>query len=91
MNPFVLYGHSMGARISFELSREIFHRSGRTPLSLFLSGHRVPRWPRSRKQTFHLPDKEFIANLKGLNGIPIDLFDHPEMKAIVPACAPCRL
>jgi medium-chain acyl-[acyl-carrier-protein] hydrolase len=82
MDPFVLYGHSMGALISFELSREIFRRSGRTPLHLFLSGHRAPQWPRSRKQTFHLPDKEFIAKLKDLNGTPIELFDHPEMKAM---------
>src|SRR5215469_5840268 len=42
--PYVLYGHSMGALISFELSRELFRRrSG--PKHLFVSGRVAPQWP----------------------------------------------
>jgi medium-chain acyl-[acyl-carrier-protein] hydrolase len=82
MEPFALYGHSMGTLISFELAREVFRRSGRSPQHLFLSGHCAPQWPRTRPVTFHLPEPEFIASLKDLNGTPNEILDHQETRAM---------
>ncbi len=72
-DPFVLYGHSMGALISFELARELRRRHSIGPRQLFLSGSRAPTVPRRKDLTFDLPDNEFIAELRRLNGTPSEL------------------
>ena len=40
--PFVLFGHSMGAAIAFELTRELRRRGRPQPLHLFAAGRRAP-------------------------------------------------
>jgi medium-chain acyl-[acyl-carrier-protein] hydrolase len=77
--PYALYGHSMGALISFELGRELFRRHGAEPEHMFVSGRRAPQWPRNEPAIFNLPDDEFIAALKRLNGTPGEVLDNPEL------------
>lgn len=79
LDPFVLYGHSMGAAISFELARELRRRGSTGPRHLFLSGRRAPTVPDDEAPTFNLPHDEFIAQLKKLNGTPPELFDSQEV------------
>jgi len=78
-DPYVLYGHSMGALISFELARELRRRHSIGPRQLFLSGGRAPTMPRE-SLTFNLPDDEFIAKLRRLNGTPPELLDVPDAR-----------
>jgi medium-chain acyl-[acyl-carrier-protein] hydrolase len=77
--PYVLYGHSMGALISFELAREVGHRHHRGPQHLLVSGRRAPQWPASEPLTFNLPHDHFIEELRKLNGTPQEVFDTPEL------------
>lgn len=77
--PYALYGHSMGALIGFELTRELFRRRCAGPQHLFVSGHRAPQWPRTDPTTFNLPHDEFIAKLGKLNGTPREVLDNPEL------------
>lgn len=79
---FALYGHSMGALISFELARELRRRNLRLPVHLFVSGRRAPSVPESEPPTFHLPHQEFIAEIKRLNGTPREFFEHPELQEL---------
>jgi medium-chain acyl-[acyl-carrier-protein] hydrolase len=76
--PFVFYGHSMGAIISFELARELRRRRTVGPRHLFLSGRRAPTMPDSEGPTFNLPHDKFIAELRRLNGTPPELLELPE-------------
>lgn len=76
--PYALYGHSMGALISFELSRELFRRHGTGPEHLFVSGCRAPQWPKSEPLIFNLPHDRFIAELERLNGTPREVLADPE-------------
>jgi medium-chain acyl-[acyl-carrier-protein] hydrolase len=70
--PFVLFGHSMGALIAFELIRRL-RSSGMAPVHLFASGCRAPDLP-SRSPDWHtLPDPEFIGKLEEMGGIPAEL------------------
>ncbi len=80
--PYALYGHSMGALITFELGRELLRRQGRPPAHIFVSACRAPQWPRKQPPTFNLPDDEFLCELKRLNGTPSELLEHPEMKGL---------
>lgn len=76
--PYALYGHSMGAMIAFELTRELFRR-GVGPRRLFVSGSRAPQFPRAEPITFNLPHDRFLAELKQLNGTPREVLENPEI------------
>jgi medium-chain acyl-[acyl-carrier-protein] hydrolase len=78
---YALYGHSMGALLSFELARELRRRKYDTPVHLFLSGCGAPDRVGCAHPTFNLPIQEFMAELQKLNGTPKEFFDHPEIQS----------
>jgi medium-chain acyl-[acyl-carrier-protein] hydrolase len=78
--PFCFFGHSMGALISFELTRYLRDKGWAMPHRLFLSGSAPPQIRESRN-LHHLPDEEFIQRLaEHYRGLPEGIFDHPEMR-----------
>jgi medium-chain acyl-[acyl-carrier-protein] hydrolase len=64
--PFLFFGHSMGALISFELGRELRRRKTAQPAALFLSGKYAPQLVREELR-YSLPDDDFLAELQLLN------------------------
>lgn len=76
--PFVLFGHSMGALISFELTRAL-RRQGLQPRALLVSGHRAPQLPDRRRPVHALPEAELIDELRQMNGTPEEVLAHPEL------------
>jgi medium-chain acyl-[acyl-carrier-protein] hydrolase len=84
--PYALFGHSMGALISFELARELRRRHFGAPRRLFLSGRSAPDVPGRAAPIFNLPEEAFIAEVKKINGTPTELLDNAEaMKLFLPA------
>jgi len=83
--PFALYGHSMGAIISFELARLLRRERGLQPIRLFVSGRGAPQVAESDAPTYALPEPEFLAELQRLEGTPQEVLEHPElMQAMLP-------
>jgi medium-chain acyl-[acyl-carrier-protein] hydrolase len=83
--PFVFFGHSMGALLSFELARELRRRKGPLPLHLFVSGRRAPQVPAREEPIHDLPEPEFLAELRQLNGTPEEVLQHTElMRLLIP-------
>jgi medium-chain acyl-[acyl-carrier-protein] hydrolase len=80
--PYALYGHSMGALISFELGRELFGKHHNSPAHVFVSGCRAPQWPKTEPPTFNLPHDKFIHELKRLNGTPREVLDDRELMEV---------
>jgi medium-chain acyl-[acyl-carrier-protein] hydrolase len=81
--PFTLFGHSLGALIAFELVRE-FRRSGRpSPALLVASGCRAPQVPDLAPPVHGLPDAEFVAELRKLNGIPETISQNSEYLGLI--------
>jgi surfactin synthase thioesterase subunit/glycosyltransferase involved in cell wall biosynthesis len=84
--PFAFFGHSMGAAIAFELTRELRRRGQPMPAMLIASGARAPQFRRN-----HIPPpapsrEAFLEELRRLQGIPNELLDDPAMmRAILPA------
>jgi medium-chain acyl-[acyl-carrier-protein] hydrolase len=69
--PFVLYGHSMGSIIAFELGREFRRRGLAGPLHLLVSGRRAPHIPLDHPPIAGLATGEFVAAItRQYNGIP---------------------
>ncbi|MCA1615264.1 MAG: alpha/beta fold hydrolase [Acidobacteria bacterium] len=81
--PFAFFGHSMGALISYELTRELRRRGGPMPVRLFLSGRRAPRIRNEEPPTYDLPEAEFLESVRRFNGTPQEVFEHPELMRIL--------
>jgi len=67
--PFALYGHSMGALLSFELARTLQRQGAPRPLTLFLAAHRAPHLSPRRAPIYALPDEELVHALRRLGGL----------------------
>jgi surfactin synthase thioesterase subunit len=84
---YAIFGHSLGARLGFELCREIRRRELPAPLVLFASGCRAPHVPRVPNPPMAaLPDRTFIAMLQQISGTPPEVFEDPELlRLLLPA------
>ncbi len=82
--PYIFFGHSMGALISFELARYL-RRKGHTPapMHLYIASHRAPQLPDPHPATYHLPEPEFIAELRRLQGTPEEVLQSPELLQLI--------
>lgn len=81
--PFVFFGHSMGALISFELARALRRKTHKAPIHLFISSARAPQIPDPDSPIHQLPDAEFIKELQRLNGIPEMVLQDAELMHLV--------
>lgn len=83
--PVALFGHSMGAVVSFEVARLMERDSGAGPLVLFASGRRAPS--RTRDENVHQRDDAgIIDELRGLGGTDSRVLSDPELlEMILPA------
>ena len=67
--PFAFFGHSIGAKIAFELVRELRRKKGVQPVHLFVSGSRPPHIPEPRPLHM-LPEHEFVKEFRRFSGTP---------------------
>jgi medium-chain acyl-[acyl-carrier-protein] hydrolase len=82
--PFAFFGHSMGALISFELTRYLARqRTGHLPVHLFVSGHRAPHLPDPEPPIHALPEQEFINELRRLQGTPEEVLQNKELRELL--------
>ena len=80
---FAFFGHSMGALLAFELTRELRRRNLPLPLHLFVSGRRAPHLEGRRRPLHALPSPELHDELRALQGTPAAVLDDAELMALV--------
>ncbi|MEU9115318.1 alpha/beta fold hydrolase [Streptomyces sp. NPDC048483] len=80
--PFALFGHSMGALLSFEIAHEAVRR-GRPPVQLIVSGLEAAhdRTP-VRVNAHELPEPELLEYVLKLGGIPPEGHEYPELVSL---------
>jgi len=77
--PYLFIGHSNGALLAYELAREL-QKSGNSNLKhIVLSAKRAPHLPNIKDPIHDLPNKEFIAELKGYNFTPDEVLENDEL------------
>lgn len=81
--PFALFGHSLGSLVSFELARQLRANHRARPARLFVSAGPAPQIPHRELPIHDLPEKEFAAELRRLNGTPGELLEDKELMDIV--------
>jgi surfactin synthase thioesterase subunit len=77
--PYIFFGHSLGSRVAFELTKQLQILSLPLPQYFIASGSRGPHIASTKKSIHHLPDDEFIAELKRLNGTPQAVIENKEL------------
>jgi medium-chain acyl-[acyl-carrier-protein] hydrolase len=80
---FVLFGHSMGGLLCFELARWLRRHSSPAPLHLFLSAAAPPDAQRPRRILHALPDGELIDEIRRMNGTPDLVLNDPALLSMV--------
>lgn len=84
--PFVFFGHSMGALVSFELARRLHTTHNLIPLHLYVSGYRAPQIPDPDPPIHDLCEPAFLNELRRYNGTPEEVLNNSElMQLLLPA------
>ncbi|MGW2046476.1 thioesterase II family protein [Streptomyces sp. NPDC001858] len=80
--PLVLFGHSMGAWVAFEVARYLESYFARQPLGLIVSGQIAPHLPAEREWSTG-SDEELIAQLHRIGSMDIESIERPELRELV--------
>jgi medium-chain acyl-[acyl-carrier-protein] hydrolase len=81
--PFAFFGHSLGALVGFELARQLRRQSDVQPVRLFVSADRAPQIPHRDRPIHALPEREFLVELRRLNGIPGKVLEEVDLMRIM--------
>jgi surfactin synthase thioesterase subunit len=74
----VLFGHSLGALLAYEVARRLEQRNA-GPSALFVSGRQAPGLASRRAPIAHLPDDSFVAELKQIGGTPSEVLASQDL------------
>ncbi len=80
--PFVFFGHSMGAMISYELARYLANYTPFAPYHIFVSACRTPD-TLNTQTTYHLSGDEFVESLRQRGGTNEVLLNNKEYMQMV--------
>lgn len=77
--PYVVFGHSLGARAAYSLISEWRDRGVRQPFHFIASGSRAPHLKNQGESTQHLSRSDFIKTLENLEGTPKEVLQNKEL------------
>ena len=77
--PFAVFGQSLGARLCFEVARQLRRMQTLGLTYLFVSASYAAQLPDSDPPLHDLPDSEFLKELILFNGIPEEALKYTEL------------
>jgi len=82
--PYALYGHSLGARVGFEVLRQLRTRGAPLPVRFYPAAARPPDViDPLAAEVADLPDDQFLALLTERLSAPAELRDEPELRDLM--------
>lgn len=81
--PFAFFGHSMGAKVAYELARKLRREGRGLPRLMIFSGSRAPHMPNEEPPIHALPDDELSDELHRLGGTPKEVLDNDELMRLL--------
>ena len=78
-SDYIIFGHSVGSRVGFELIRQALKKGFQAPLHFFASGSSGPDKECFPEKVHELPDDEFITVLKNVDGTPSEVLQNREL------------
>ncbi|EEM49205.1 MULTISPECIES: thioesterase II family protein [Bacillus] len=83
--PFIFFGHSMGALISYELAKLLQKNFKKQPDHIYVSSYPAPHLLNENLIKDEINDAELIIKLKELNGTPKEILSHKRfIKMLLP-------
>jgi surfactin synthase thioesterase subunit len=85
--PYVVYGHSLGAKIALETVRELRRRGSPEPVHFFAGASAGPSVPWPHPPLHHLSDRRLLEEVQQrYGGVPQEVFANPDLwPLLVPA------
>ncbi|MGD9161791.1 MAG: thioesterase domain-containing protein [Desulfobacteraceae bacterium] len=82
--PFLFFGHSIGAHISFQLARYLRRNCKSGPIHMFVSGSRAPHIPDNPDSLhYKMEDDIFIKKLIELGGMEEEILHNKELMDLI--------
>lgn len=81
--PFALFGHCLGAQLAFGLTQRLERENGPRPLMIGMSGWSPVGFFQPTEEQSRMPDAEMVEWIKKLGSFPAEIYDNPEMLALV--------
>lgn len=81
--PFAFFGHSLGARIGFELVRALERAGGPLPVALFVSATSAPHIAPESRGIEGFNTAQMVDLLRWYGGMPEEALADPEMRELV--------
>ena len=81
--PYAIYGHSLGARLGFEVIRELRRIETAQPVLFYAAASRPPDSRDPLAHSVELPDDEFLSVLIDRISAPTELRDEPELRELL--------
>lgn len=78
-SDYIIFGHSLGSRIGFELIIRAIRVGLKPPLHFFASGSAGPQRKCFDRKVYELPDVDFIQELKDMKGTPAEILENKEL------------
>jgi len=81
--PFAFFGHSMGALLCFEFTRELRRRNLPLPLHLFVSAQQAPQLPVKRPFMHKLTDTQLVRTLLYIDETQREIMMDESLQALL--------
>ncbi len=81
--PYIIFGHSLGSRVAFELCCRFRTHGIPLPSFFIASGSGAPHILSDKKSIYHLPKDKFISELRKLKGTPEEILANEELMDIL--------
>lgn len=78
---FILFGHSLGTKVIYELTLKIEKELNITPKAIIISAGKAPFY-KEKKPIYYLNDEKFINELKRFSGTPEEVLSNKEVMEI---------
>lgn len=78
---YVLFGHSMGGLLSFELYYKLIEKYKRPPKKIFISACRPPNLivKKTKVPDENQSNRDYMAEIVKLGGTPAEILDYPDL------------
>lgn len=82
--PYLVYGHSIGGLVAYELVRALLARGRPAPRALVVTGRQAPPTPLRLPPVTHLPDPAFLqAMVERYAALPPAVLESPELLSML--------
>ena len=82
-SPFILYGHSFGAVVAFQLAWTLQQRGLKTPEKLIVAGRHAPHMEDPSPLNSSIGDSAMVEEIERMGGTPKAVLEHPEMMQFI--------